>query len=80
MANSREPLAEVQVDIPSQTAGQNILDVVASIWFEPGEIHVDGTKITFGFVRTFFLNLAIRLNANTMMASRFRLARSICAI
>lgn len=53
MANNGEPLAEVQIDIPSQTAGQNILDVVASIWFEPGELHVDSAKITFGFVRAF---------------------------
>lgn len=53
MANKAEPMAEVQIETPSQTAGQNSLDILASVWFEPGELHIDGVKISYGFVRAF---------------------------
>lgn len=51
MANKVTPLAEVQITVPSQTAGQDRIHLLASIWFPPGEIHVDDRKITYGFVR-----------------------------
>jgi hypothetical protein len=33
--------------------GQSTLDILASVWFEPGEIHIDDVHITYGFVRAY---------------------------
>ncbi len=53
MVHNDDRLAEVQIDTLSQTAGQNSLDLLASVWFVPGEIHIDDARITFGFVSAF---------------------------